>query len=205
MTARFAPLIWAGLLAACIVPVVLAAYSPYLAWREPIYIASGFAGIIGLVLIFVQPLLAGGHIPGIGLRRARLVHRWTGAVLILAVIIHVAGLWITSPPDVVDALTFTSPTPFSDWGVIAMWALFAAAALGALRSWLRLPPRTWRLAHTGLVVIAAIGTVIHALLIEGTMEPISKAALCVLVLAALFKTLRDLRSIALLRTIWRRN
>ena len=31
----------------------------------------------------------------------------------VAVVIHVAGLWITSPPDMIDALLFTSPTPFS--------------------------------------------------------------------------------------------
>ncbi|MEM6482832.1 MAG: ferric reductase-like transmembrane domain-containing protein [Pseudomonadota bacterium] len=205
MSAQRAALIWSGILAICVVPVLLAAYSPYLAWRQPVYIASGFAGIIGLILIFLQPLLAGGYLPKIGMRRARMVHRWTGAALVLAVIIHVGGLWLTSPPDVIDALTFTSPTPFSDWGVIAMWALFAAASLGAARAWLRLPPRIWRLAHTALVVIATLGTIVHALLIEGTMEPISKAILCVLAMAALFKTLRDLRSVALLRTVLRRS
>lgn len=204
MTAARATLVWAGLAAVCILPVALAAQSPYLEWRQPVYIASGFAGILGLVLIFVQPLLAGGHVPGVSMRRGRVAHRWVGATLVLAVIVHVAGLWLTSPPDVVDALTFTSPTPFSDWGVIAMWALFAAAALGAGRAWLNLPPRIWRLAHTGLVMVASVGTVVHAVLIEGTMEPISKAVLCTLALAALAKTLWDLRTGHLLAAMMRR-
>ena len=50
----------------------------------------------------------------------------------LTVIVHVAGLWLTSPPDVIDVLLFRSPTPFSAWGAIAMWAVFAAALWAAL-------------------------------------------------------------------------
>jgi hypothetical protein len=48
-------------------------------------------------------------------------------VLVVAVVVHVGGLWITSPPDMIDALLLTSPTPFSAFGVIAMWAIFAVA------------------------------------------------------------------------------
>ena len=88
------------------------------------------------------------------------------------------------PPDVVDALPFTSPTPFSVWGVIAMWAIFAAALLAGLRRRLRLPPRAWRQGHTALAAVIVLGTVVHAMLIEGTMETVSKAALGVLALAA---------------------
>ena len=32
------------------------------------------------------------------------MHRWTGGAMIAAVAAHVAGLCITSPPDVADAL-----------------------------------------------------------------------------------------------------
>jgi predicted ferric reductase len=113
----------------------------------------------------------------------------------VAVVIHVGGLWITSPPDVIDALLFTSPTPFAAWGVIAMWAIFAVAFLAALRR--RLRPRTWRIAHTLLAVVIVVGSVVHAILIEGTMETVSKAALCVLVLAATTKLMADLR-------VWRK-
>ena len=158
--------------------------SELLAWRDPIYIGAGFAGIWGLGLLLIQPLLIGGYLPELSPRRARLVHRWTGGALVVAVIIHVAGLWITSPPDVIDALLFASPTPFSAWGVIAMWATFAAALLAAFRRQLRLRPRTWRNGHTVLAVIIVVGTMVHAILIEGTMETISKVALCALVLAA---------------------
>jgi predicted ferric reductase len=105
----------------------------------------------------------------------------------------VAGLWVTSPPDMVDALLFVSPTPFSAWGVIAMWALFAAALLALLRRRLHLRFRTWRLGHTTLTSVTVLGSVVHAMLIEGTMEIMTKTALCVLVLSASTKTLADLR------------
>jgi hypothetical protein len=64
--------------------------------------------------------------------RTRRTHRWIGGALVVVVVIHVAGLWFTSPPDMIDALLFTSPTPFSPFGVIAMWAIFAVALLAAL-------------------------------------------------------------------------
>jgi len=109
------------------------------------------------------------------------------------VVIHVGGLWITSPPDVIDALLFASPTPFSGWGVIAMWAILAAALLVALRRRMRLRPRTWRMGHSFLAVVTVVGTVVHAMLIEGTMETVSKAALCALVLVATMKVMADQR------------
>jgi hypothetical protein len=112
----------------------------------------------------------------------RRVHAWAGGVLVAAVVVHVAGLWATSPPDVIDALTFTAPTLFSVFGVVAMWALFAAAAVAWRRR--RLRPATWRRVHRTLVAVAAAGAVAHALLIEGTMGPVSKAVLCALVVAA---------------------
>ena len=108
-------LIWAALAVAVAVPVAAATASPLLAWRDPVYIAAGFAGIAAMALMLIQPLLAGGYLPGLPAIRGRFLHRWTGAVLVAAVVGHVAGLWITSPPDVIDALLFRSPTPFSAW------------------------------------------------------------------------------------------
>lgn len=187
-------LIWGALALTLALPVVAAGFSPYLAWREPIYILAGFAGIIGLAVMVVQPLLASGILPGLSPGAARRAHRWLGLGLVTAVTVHVAGLWVTSPPDVVDALLFVSPTPFSAWGVIAMWAIFAAAALVLLRRRLRLRWAQWRVGHVGLVTIAVAGTVAHALLIEGTMEVITKTALCIFACAALFKGLLALRA-----------
>lgn len=186
-------LIWGALATAITVPIAAAAASPLLAWREPVYIAAGFAGVIAMALLLFQPLLVGGYLPGLSAHRGRRLHRWIGSLLVAAVLIHVAALWITSPPDVVDALLFTSPTPFSAWGVIAMWAVFAAALLAVLRRRLRLRPRTWRFAHTSLALVTVIGSVVHAVLIEGTMETVSKVALCALVLAATVKVLVDLK------------
>ena len=190
--ARFI-LIWAALAAAIAVPFAAAAASPLLPWRHPVYIAAGFAGVIALGLLLVQPMLIGGYLPGLSAYGGRRVHRWIGGLLVIAVVIHVGGLWITNPPDVIDALLFASPTQFSAWGVIAMWATFAAALLAALRRRLRLRPRTWRIGHTFLAVVIVVGTIVHALLIEGTMETVSKVALCALVLVATMKVISDLR------------
>jgi predicted ferric reductase len=194
---RLAPaaLIWAALAAVICVPIAAAAASPLLEWRDPVYILAGFAGIIALGLMLVQPLLIAGYLPGLSAYRGRRAHHWIGAALVVMVVIHVGGLWITSPPDMIDALLFTSPTPFSPFGVIAMWAIFAVALLAALRR--RLGPRTWRIAHMSLAVVIVAGSVVHGMLVEGTMEMTSKAALCALVLAAAIKVMADLR-------VWRK-
>ncbi|MEP5762345.1 MAG: ferric reductase-like transmembrane domain-containing protein [Litoreibacter sp.] len=183
-----AALIWISICASIGVPLSAAALSPLLAWREPVYILAGFAGIVAMGLLFVQPLLAGGHLPGLVKRQG---HRLIGGVLVAAVVIHVGALWLTSPPDVIDALTFSSPTPFSFWGVIAMWAVFASALLAMLRRRLRLRPKTWKFVHLVFAAIIAIGTVLHAQLIQGTMEAMSKAALSVLVITATIKIIID--------------
>ena len=185
-----ATLIWAALAAAVCVPIAAAATSPLLEWRGPIYILAGFAGIIALGLLLVQPVLAGGYLPGLSAYRGRRVHHWIGGALVVAVVIHVGGLWISSPPDMIDALLFVSPTPFSPFGVIAMWAIFAVALLAAFRRRLRL--RTWRIAHMVLAAVIVVGSVVHGMLIEGAMETVSKATLCALVLGAAIKVMADL-------------
>ncbi|MBR0819013.1 ferric reductase-like transmembrane domain-containing protein [Bradyrhizobium liaoningense] len=190
-------LIWVALAAAIVVPVAIAAGSEQLAWRGPVYILAGFAGIIALGLVLVQPLLIGGYLPGLSAYRGRRAHHWIGGALAVAVVIHVAGLWITSPPDMIDALTFSSPTPFSPFGVIAMWAIFTVALLAALRRRLGLRLRTWRMVHIPLAIVIVAGSVIHCLLIEGTMETISKVVLCAAVLAATVKVMADLK-------VWRK-
>ena len=183
--------IWLVFAFAALAPIAVAAMSPYLAYREPIYIIAGFAGVAAMALVLAQPLLAGGHLPGLRALRGRRAHRWVGAALVSAVVIHIGGLWITSPPDVIDALLFTSPTPFSAWGVVAMWTLFAAAALAVFRKRLRLAPKTWRLAHMSLVAITAGGGVAHAMLIEGTMGVVTKAMICAVTVIVTAKVIAD--------------
>ena len=185
-------LIWAALAAAICVPIAAAGASPLLEWRSPLYILAGFAGIIALGLMLIQPLLIAGYLPGLSARIGRRAHHWIGGALVVAVVIHVGGLWITSPPDMIDALLFSSPTPFSPWGVIAMWAIFAVALLAVFRRRLGLRLRTWRIAHMLLAIVIVVGSVVHGILIEGTMETVSKAALCALVLAAAIKVMADL-------------
>src|ERR1700751_1908354 len=99
-----ATLIWAPLVTAICVPIAFAAASPLLAWRGPIYILAGFAGIVALGLALVQPLLIAGYLPGLSALRGRRVHRWMGGALVVAVVVLVGGLWTPSPPDMIDAL-----------------------------------------------------------------------------------------------------
>jgi predicted ferric reductase len=184
-------LIWAALAAAIGVPLALAAASDLLVWRDPVYILAGFAGIVALGLMLVQPLLIAGYLPGLSAYRGRRVHHWIGGAVVVAIVIHVAGLWVTSPPDMLDALLFRSPTPFSPFGVVAMWAILVVALLAVFRR--RLGRRRWQIAHMSLAVIIVVGSVVHAMLVEGAMETISKAALCALVFAAAVKVMVDLR------------
>lgn len=184
-------LIWVALAAVLVVPAVVAATSPLLAWRDPIYIAASFSGVVALALLLIQPLLAGGYLPNLPARNGRRLHAWVGAGLTAAVVAHVAGLWLTSPPDVIDALLFQSPTSFSAWGVVAMWAVFAAALLAIFRR--RLRPMIWRRFHVTVAMVIVVGSVVHAMQVEGTMGTVSKAALCVLVLAAAVKIMLDQR------------
>jgi len=173
-------LIYSALAFLAVIPIGIAAMSPLLAWREPIYIVAGFAGVIAITLMLLQPVLAAGYLPGLSIRRGRDLHRWVGCALVLSLVIHVAGLWLTSPPDVVDALLFNSPTPFSNWGVIAMWAVFASACLALFRRRFRSRLGLWRLSHKSLAGVIVIGSVVHAMKVDGTMEIISKSLLCVL-------------------------
>lgn len=189
--------IWVALAAAIGVPIAAAAASPLLAWRDPIYILACFAGIVGLGLMLVQPLLIAGYLPGLSAYLGRRTHLWIGGTLVVAVVIHVGGLWITSPPDMIDALLFVSPTPFSPFGVVAMWAIFAVAIFASLRRRLGVRPRTWRIVHSLLAIIIVVGSVVHGVLIEGTMEIVSKVVLCALVLAAAAKVMTDLQ-------VWRK-
>ncbi|WP_171179257.1 ferric reductase [Ruegeria sp. HKCCD8929] len=184
---------WIGLTVAVLTPLALASMSPLLQWRGPVYIASGFAGILAMGLMLVQPVLVAGYLPRLGPIIGRRVHRYVGGCLVLAVVAHVAGLWITSPPDVIDVLLFRSPTPFSVWGALAMWALFAAAGLAVLRMRVRVPLRLWRRGHVTLTLVAVGGTIAHVLLIEGTMETVSKVALSVLLGVIVAKAVRDLK------------
>ena len=175
-----AAFVWGALALAIAVPLLVAAGSPLLAWRRPVYIVAGFAGIAAMGVLLLQPLLATSRLPGLHGVRGRRMHRRAGTVLVLCILVHVAGLWITSPPDVVDALLFRSPTPFSAWGVIPMWALFAMQGMAVTGN----KTRRWHLVHRVLAVVVVVGSVVHALLIEGTMGTASKALLCGLVVLA---------------------
>lgn len=176
---------WLAVALIVTMPVLAATFSPLLAWRDPVYIAAGLAGIIALALMFLQPVMVGAYDTlGLERARARLLHRAIGVTVVAAVLLHVAGLWITSPPDVIDVLLFRSPTPFGVWGALALWAVLGAALVAAGRRRLRWSPRRWRYTHATLAAITVVATVLHTVLIEGTMETTTKMVLCGALIAA---------------------
>ncbi|MET0742741.1 MAG: ferric reductase-like transmembrane domain-containing protein [Microvirga sp.] len=195
-------LAWGGAAAIMIVPVAVAAFSPYLASRNTPYIVGGFAGIICLSFLFLQPLLPTGYLAGSEGPAGRRWHRRLGVAIAAAVALHVSGLYLASPEDTIDALLLVSPTSFSVYGVTAMWGVVATVILVLLRRRLGLRHSVWRLIHNGLAAIVVVATVTHALEIEGAMEPASKWILCIAVVAATGVALLDLRLVRPLRA-WR--
>ena len=181
--------VWITLIAVVLIPLIAAATSPLLEWRDPIYIVAGFSGVVAMALLLFQPLLAAAFLPGISAIQGKRFHRWVGLAVALSLTLHVIGLWITSPPDMIDALLFASPTPFSIWGVVAMWAVIGTIILALFRRQLRLRPPIWKLLHKTLAVIIVFGSVLHAVLIDGTMEFISKLLLCGAVVLAVVLSL----------------
>jgi predicted ferric reductase len=178
-----------------LLPVLIAATSPLLAYREAVHIVGGFAGIACLALLLIQPLLAARYLPGLGPAQQRTWHRRIGAAIVICVALHVGGLYAASPVDALDALLLVAPTPFSVYGVAAMWGVVLTAVLVALRGRLGLRYPAWRLIHNGLALIVVVATVLHAVQIEGAMEQISKWALCIAAFLATATALLHLRVI----------
>lgn len=174
---------WVLCVLAIAIVVGLAAMSPLLQWRGPIYIAACFAGIIAFCVMLVQPLLITGDLPTNRPLKARQLHRIVGMGIMILIIIHIVGLYWVSPMDVVDVLLLRSPTPFGLWGAIGFYAAFALSLVLVFKD--RLSVKTWRHAHLTLAMIIVVATILHALQIEGTMEQISKWVLCGFVIGAL--------------------
>ncbi|WP_428927437.1 hypothetical protein [Marinibacterium sp. SX1] len=192
-----AALAWALVAGLMVGPVVVAAFSPYLAWRSAAYVIGGFAGILCLSLMLIQPLLAAGYMPGLAPALARRWHRRIGTGLVALVAVHVGGLFLTSPMDTLDVLLLRAPTPFAVHGFLAMWGIVLTALLVALRR--RLARRTilsdtaWRWLHNLLALGVVATTCIHAARIDGAMGPVSKAVLLVAVALAGGLAALDLR------------
>lgn len=173
------------LILACFVigPVIIAAASPYQAARPAVYIVASLAGVLAMALLLVQPLLAAGYLPGLSPAQMRRGHLWTGSIFAACVAIHIGGLYLTSPQDALDALLLTSPTPFSVYGVIGMWGVLLTLILVALRTQVGLRYSAWQIIHNAVAAIVVICSVVHALMIEGTMGTISKWSLCLAIVA----------------------
>ncbi len=186
-------LAWAILACIALVPLGVAAANPLLDYRPGIYILGGMAGIVALALLLFQPLLAAGYLSRAHPARQQRWHQWLGVALVVLVALHVGGLYLASPQDALDALLLVSPTPFSIYGVAAMWALVLTVLLVALRRAAGLRPAVWRILHNGLALVVVVGTVVHALMIEGAMGPLSKLVLCLCVLGVTAVTLLHLR------------
>ncbi|MCR9238504.1 MAG: ferric reductase-like transmembrane domain-containing protein [Alphaproteobacteria bacterium] len=193
-------LVWLVLAAAVLGPIAIAATSPVLVGRDAAYLVSGIAGVTALALLLLQPLLAAGYLPGLHVMQERRWHRWLGSGIFIAVLLHVGGLFITSPPDTIDALLLVSPTLFSVYGVIGLWSLVLTVLLVAVRLRIGLRYGVWRIIHNYLAVVVVVSSIVHAWMIEGSMGNLSKVILCVCILVATVAVVLHLRVVKPLRT-----
>ena len=159
-------------------PIVVAAVSPLLKSRELIYVIGGLSGVIALSLLLVQPLLAIGYLTGVSLGRQRRWHLCSGTLLVVSIALHIGALYVTSPDDMTDALFLRSATPFSIYGVIALWGVLLIALLVAFRSKIKIPIKKWKTLHAVIAAIVVVASIIHALWIQGAMGTVSKWVLC---------------------------
>ena len=74
-----------------------------------------------------------------------------------------------------------------------MWTIFLTGLIAALRRRLRISPRQWQWVHMALAVVIVVSTIVHALLIDGTMGALSKAMLCALVAGAALWAMIDMK------------
>ena len=174
-----------------LVPLLMAASSPLNDARNTSYIVGALAGVAALALLLPQPLLAAGYLH-LGVQ-ARRWHRVVGCLVTLCLVIHVIGLYITSPDDMTDALLLVSPTPFSLFGVVGFWAMMLVVVFVAFRKRMSLSPSTWKLVHNVMGVLVVGSSVIHVLMIEGTMEARSKLLLCIVLVIATIVSVLHLR------------
>jgi predicted ferric reductase len=186
---------WTLAFAIAFVPLGIAAASPLQASRDLMWVVGGMAGVAGLSLLFLQPFLMAGLSPSSPSPRARRWHRWVGLSIVLLVLLHVLGLYLTSPEDITDALLLVSPTPFAVYGVLGLVGVVLTACLAAIRK--ALPRRTWQIAHSILAAVIVVGSIVHALMIEGVMGDTSKLVLCVFLalatIAAIIRTASRVR------------
>lgn len=175
---------WALIIFLVGVPVLVAVFSPLLDSREAIYRVGGLAGVAALALLLIQPLLAIGYFKTISRIRQRRMHLWTGALLVLAVFMHIYALYLTSPDDMMDALFLRSATPFSIYGFIGMMGIVLITILVTLRKKINIPFKWWKVLHATVGVLVVLASVVHALWIQGTMGTVSKWMLCGTILIA---------------------
>lgn len=195
-------LAWLGVAGAMTVPVALAVASPYLAYRNPAYILGGFAGIVCLALLLIQPLLAAGYLPGLSPVQARRWHRRAG-VGDRAVRGDPCRRPVRDQPARHDrrAVAGRADPVLGLRGGGDVEPL-PGRRLVPLRRRTRLGPRGWSLLHNLLALVVVVATALHAVQIEGAMEPVSKTALCGLVLIATAAALIDVRLLRQRRSRW---
>ncbi|MGQ7847254.1 ferric reductase-like transmembrane domain-containing protein [Granulosicoccus sp. 3-233] len=184
MWRRIRWILWGAAVCMLVLPLTLAMLSPLQAGREFTYVTGALAGVLALSLLFVQPMLAAGFLPGLGTSRARRWHRRLGLVLLAAVALHILGLYLASPDDMRDALLLVAPTPFSLYGVVALVAVALTGLSAALRSRFRSRIHHWNRIHSALTVVVVTATLVHAWMIDGTMNGLSKMIACAVIAVA---------------------
>ena len=178
----------------------IAVSSPLLKSRDFVHIVGGLAGVLALVLLLIQPVLATAVLKGISPVQQRRWHLRTGILLVISLLVHIGALYLTSPDDMTDALLLRSATPFSVYGVIGLWGILLTATLVTVKSRLKISSKVWKGLHVSLAVIVAIASIVHALWIQGAMGVVSKWVLSAAIVVATGYAIYKLNGVHVMRT-----
>ena len=168
--------LWAALAAVVAVPLALALTDFHLEGAPAALVLSTAAGALAVSALVLQPLLAG---------RGRIgPHRMLGAVALVLVLAHVAGLFVVAPDDALFAMSPDGPTR-ARMALIATIALVAVVALGVGHGRLPIGAASWRILHAFLAVLVIALGIGHAVLTDGALDGIGTPLLLGLGLLAL--------------------
>lgn len=165
------------MIALVILPLVVALVSPLQTGREAIWVIGALAGVLALSLLVIQVLLPTPWLRGIIIGDDSRVHRLLGIAIAVIVIVHVGGLYVTSPDDIADALVLQAPT-YSRLGVLSAWCLALSLGLALARRKLALTYSDWQIVHAFLAVVVVTTAVAHTVMIRGTLDGPVEVLLC---------------------------
>jgi hypothetical protein len=158
-------------------PAAAALASPLQVGRDAGWVLGAVAGAVALSLLAVQAALPTPWLDGVLARPWSALHRAVGLAVAAVVLAHMAGLYLSSPDDVRDALLLRAPT-YSRLGVLSAWTVGLSIALALARRRLGLTYSDWQILHSALAVAIVTTAVGHTVMIRGTLDGPAELLAC---------------------------